>query len=61
MFFIFLIFEKFQIIVTSMLNNIFNSKFFFYKVKASLHIILFTRFEVSLNFQAILKNLKNSQ
>ncbi len=59
--FIFLIFEKFQIIVAFLLNNIFSSKFFSCRVKASLHIILFARFEVSLNSQAILKNLKNSQ
>ncbi len=59
--FIFLIFEKFQIIVAFLLNNIFSSKFFSCKVKALLHIILFTRFEVNLNSQAILKNLRNSQ
>jgi len=59
--FIFLIFEKSQIIVTSLLNNIFSSKFFSCRVKASSHIILFARFKVSLNSQAILKNLKNSQ
>ncbi len=59
--FIFLIFEKSQIIVASLLNNIFSSKFFSCKVKASLHIILFARFEVSLNSRAILKNLRNSQ
>lgn len=59
--FIFLIFEKFQIIVASLLNNIFSSKFFSCRVKASLHIILFARFKVSLNSRAILKNLKNSQ
>ena len=59
--FIFLISEKFQIIITSLLNNIFNSKFFSCRVKASLHIIFFTHFKVSLNSQAILKNLKNSQ
>jgi len=59
--FIFLIFEKFQIIVAFLLNNIFSSKFFSCKVKALLHIILFTRFEVNLNSQAILNNLRNSQ
>ncbi len=59
--FIFLISEKSQIIVTFLLNNIFSSKFFSCKVKASLHIILFAHFKVSLNSQAILKNLKNSQ
>jgi len=61
MFFTFLIFEKFQIIVASLLNNIFSSKFFFCRVKASSHIILFACFKVNLNFRAILKNLKNSQ
>ncbi len=59
--FIFFISEKFQIIVTSLLNNIFSSKFFSCRVKASSHIILFACFEVSLNSQAILKNLRNSQ
>ncbi len=59
--FIFLISEKFQIIIASLLNNIFSSKFFSCRVKASSHIILFARFEVSLNFQAILKNLRRSQ
>ncbi len=59
--FIFFISEKFQIIVTSLLNNIFSSKFFSCRVKASSHIILFARFEVNLNSRAILKNLKNSQ
>ncbi len=59
--FIFFISEKSQIIVASLLNNIFSSKFFSCKVKASLHIILFARFEVSLNSRAILKNLRNSQ
>ncbi len=59
--FIFLISEKSQIIVASLLNNIFSSKFFSCRVKASLHIILFACFEVSLNSRAILKNLRNSQ
>ncbi len=59
--FTFFISEKFQIIVASLLNNIFSSKFFSCRVKASLHIILFACFKVSLNFQAILKNLRNSQ
>ncbi len=59
--FIFFISKKFQIIIASLLNNIFSSKFFSCRVKASSHIILFARFEVSLNFQAILKNLRNSQ
>ncbi len=59
--FIFLISEKFQIIVASLLNNIFSSKFFSCKVKASLHIILFARFKVNLNSWTILKNLRNSQ
>ncbi len=58
---IFFISEKFQIIITSLLNNIFSSKFFFCKVKALSHIILFARFKVSLNSWAILKNLRNSQ
>ncbi len=59
--FIFLIFEKFQIIVTFLLNNIFSSKFFFCKVKASLHIIFFICVEVNLNSWTILKNLRNNQ
>ncbi len=59
--FTFPISEKSQIIVASLLNNIFSSKFFSCRVRASSHIILFARFEVSLNSRAILKNLKNSQ
>ncbi len=59
--FIFLISEKSQIIVASLLNNIFSSKFFSCRVKALSHIILFACFKVSLNSQAILKNLRNSQ
>ena len=59
--FIFLISEKSQIIVASLLNNIFSSKFFSCRVKASLHIILFAHFKVSLNSRTILKNLRNSQ
>ena len=59
--FIFLISEKFQIIVASLLNNIFNSKFFSCRVKASSYIILFACFKVNLNSWAILKNSRNSQ
>ncbi len=59
--FIFLISEKSQIIVAFLLNNIFSSKFFSCRVKASSHIILFARFEVSLNSRAILQNFRNSQ